>query len=270
MSSYIHSTAVIAPGVKIGEGVNIGPYVVIDSDHVVLENNVTIKPQVYIGGNTTIGEGTVIYPFACIGTKPQDKKYQGEKSQVSIGKRCEIREYVTINSSTGEDSIVKIGDDCMIMSSCHIAHNCMIGNHVVLSGNVMLAGHVVVEDYAFLSAVTTFHQFVRVGECAMVGALSRIPCDVPPYMIGADVPAFKLGGLNLVGLKRRGIPLKNRSELGKAFRIMFRSNLKLEESLKRINEELEPFPEIQHLVKFCQESKRGIMGLHGVTGTPEE
>ncbi len=255
----IHPLAIVEPGAKIGAGVTIEPFAVVKSN-VTLEDNVTIKSHAYIDGYTTIGEGTVIYPSACIGTKTQALKFKGEKTFVVIGKHCEIREYVTINSSFEENSTVKIGDHCLIMAYCHVAHHCLIGNHVIMSNNVNLAGHVTIEDYAILGGMTAVHQFSRIGRNAMVGGMSRITHDVPPYTIGAGIP-FKFGGLNIIGLKRRGFALKTRKELSKAFKLLYRSNLRLEEALQRIENEVEHLPEIQHWIQFCKESKRGLMGF---------
>lgn len=259
-SHQIHPTAVIAPGVTIGNHVVIEPYVVILSPHVVIEDHVTIKSHAYIDGHTTIGEGTTIYPGASIGTKTQDLKYRGEKTYVKIGKKCEIREFVTINSSCQENSVVEVGDECLIMAYCHIAHNCKVGNHVIMSNNATLAGHVTIEDWAIIGGFTPIHQFVRVGCHAMVGGMSRVTHDIPPYTIGAGIP-FKFGGLNVIGLKRRGISLETRRQLSRAFKLVYRSQLRLETALERIEEETLSLPEITHFVNFCRQSSRGLMGL---------
>ncbi len=261
-SYQIHPTAVIAPGVAIGENVTIEPYVVINSPYVVLEDNVVIKAHAYLDGHTTIGAGTVIYPSASIGTKTQDLKYRGEQTYVKIGKNCEIREFVTINSSCQENTTVEVGDHCLIMAYCHIAHNCIVGNHVIMSNNATLAGHVLVEDYAIIGGMTPIHQFVRVGRYAMVGGMSRVTHDIPPYTIGAGIP-FKFGGLNIVGLKRHGFPLATRRELSKAFKFLYRSQLHFEEALNRIEKELSSLPEIKHFVGFCRQTRRGLMCLQG-------
>jgi len=260
-NSQIHSTAIIAPGVTIGDNVVIEPYVVINSPHVVLEDNVTIKAHVYIDGYTTIGTGTTIYPSAVIGTKTQDLKFQGEKTYVKIGKNCDIREFVTINSSCQENSSVEIGDRCLIMAYCHVAHNCTIGNGVILVNNATLAGHVTIEDNAIIGSMTPIHQFTRVGRNAMVGGMSRVTHDIPPYTIGAGIP-YKFGGLNIIGLKRHGFSLEVRRELSKAFKLLYRSQLRFEEALDRIEKELILFPEIQHFISFCRSTKRGLMGLN--------
>lgn len=258
----ISPQAIVEPGAKVGKNVAIEPFAVIKK-HVVLEDNVVVKSHAYLDGYTTVGEGTVIFPFASIGTKPQAIKYKGEKTFVKIGKNCEIREYVTINSSLTEGTSVEIGDGCFLMSYCHIAHNCSLGNGVVMANNATLAGHVIIEDFAIVGGMTPIHQHVRVGSYSMVGGFSRVPYDIPPYTLGAGVP-YRMGGLNLVGLKRHGFPLEVRTELSKAFRILYRSKLKVDEAIARIQSELQPFPEIQHFVEFCKDSKRGIIGIHGV------
>lgn len=259
-TAQIHPTAIIAPGVTIGENVVIEPYVVINSPHVVLADNVVIKSHVYIDGYTSIGEGTTIYPSAVIGTKTQDLKYRGEKTFVKIGKNCDIREFVTINSSCQENSTVEIGDRCLIMAYCHVAHNCIIGNGVILVNNATLAGHVTVEDHAIIGSMTPIHQFTRIGRNAMVGGMSRVTNDIPPFTIGAGIP-YKFGGLNIIGLKRHGFPLATRRELSKAFKLLYRSHLHVEEALNRMEKELLPLPEVLHFIAFCRNTKRGLMGL---------
>src|SRR5581483_1151786 len=216
----------------------------------------------YIDGHTIIGEGTVIWPSASIGTKTQDLKFKGEKTYVIIGKNCEIREFVTINASCNEGSVVRIGDHCLIMAYCHVAHNCEIGNRVIMANNAMLAGHVIVEDYAIIGGMTPVHQFSRIGQYAMVGGFSRITHDVPPYTIGAGSP-YKLGGLNLVGLKRHGFPLEVRRALAKAFKLVYRSGLRMSEALDQIESELDVGPHVAHWIAFCRNSKRGLIGFQG-------
>ena len=266
-NANIHPLAYVDPQAKIGNNVTIEPFAVVKGG-VALDDNVVIKSHAYIDGNTTIGEGTVIYPSASIGTKTQDLKFRGEKTYVKIGKRCEIREFATINSSCQEGSVVQVGDNCLIMAYCHIAHNCIVGNRVIMSNNATLAGHVTVEDCAIISGLTAVHQFSRIGCYAMVGGMSRITHDIPPYTIGAGIP-FKFGGLNIIGLKRHGFPLNTRRELSKAFKLMFRSNLHFEEALRATEKECAPVPELLHWIEFCRQSKRGLICLQG-TGTPEE
>ncbi|NGX55129.1 MAG: Acyl-[acyl-carrier-protein]--UDP-N-acetylglucosamine O-acyltransferase [Chlamydiae bacterium] len=262
----IHPQAVVESGAKIGEGVTVEPFAIV-KQNVVLENNVTIKSHVYIDGNTTIGNGTTIWPFASIGTKTQDLKFRGEKTFVKIGKNCEIREFATINSSTFEGTVVSIGDNCLIMAYCHIAHNCTIGNNVIMSNNSLLAGHVIIEDYAIIGGMTPVHQFSRIGCHAMVGGFSRVTHDVPPYTIGAGVP-YNLGGINRIGLKRRQFPFDTRKALARAFRLVYRTDLHLDDALKLIEKEVNSFPEVLHFVEFCRTSKRGLIGKQGARRKP--
>jgi UDP-N-acetylglucosamine acyltransferase len=259
----IHPLALVESGAKLGNNVVVEAFAVVKST-VTLEDNVVIKSHAYIDGHTTIGEGTVIFPSASIGTKPQDLKYRGEKTYVTIGKRCEIREFVTINSSCQEGSVVKIGDDCMIMAYCHVAHNCEIGNRVIMSNSAMLAGHVVVEDYAIIGGMTPVHQFSRIGTHAMVGGFSRVPRDIPPFSIGGGFP-YKFGGINIIGLKRHKFPLEVRVALSKAFKITYRSGLHLEDALQQIERDVMMCAEVRHWIDFCRNSKRGLIGLEGVT-----
>ena len=264
----IHPLAVVEDGARVGKNVTIEPFAVVKSS-VVLHDNVVIKSHAYIDGNTTIGEHTIVWPGASIGTKTQDLKYRGETTYVVIGKHCEIREFVTINSSCQEDSTVRIGDHCLIMAYCHIAHNCEIGNRVIMANNAMLAGHVLIEDHAIIGGMTPVHQFSRIGAYAMVGGFSRISNDVPPYTVGGGIP-YKFGGINLIGLKRHRFPLSVRKELARAFKLTYRSGLRLEEAIHRIEEEVPPINEVKHWLDFCKSSKRGLLGLQGVTREKED
>lgn len=259
MQTNVHPLAFVEEGAQLGVGVTIEPFAVVKAG-VTIHDYATIKSHAYIDGNTTIGEHTTIYPSASIGTKTQDLKFKGETTYVTIGKRCQIREFVTINSSCQEGSVVSVGDECLIMAYCHVAHNCEVGNRVIMSNNATLAGHVIVEDNAIISGLTGVHQFVRIGRHAMVGGMSRVTHDIPPYTLGAGTP-YKFGGLNLIGLKRNGFPLEVRQALSKAYRLLYCSKLRFEEALNRIEAEIEPLDDVKHFVQFCRESKRGLMCL---------
>lgn len=258
----IHPLAIIESGAQIGNEVTVEAYAIVKKN-VILEDHVTIKSHAYVDGNTTIGAGSTLWPFASVGTKTQDRKYRGETTYVVIGKNCEIREFVTINSSTMEGTTVKVGDNCLIMAYCHIAHNCELGNNVIMSNNSLLAGHVIVEDFAIIGGMTPVHQYARIGCHAMVGGMSRVTQDVPPYTVGGGVP-YRLGGINRVGLKRRQFPFTTRRALASAFRLLYRSELHLDEALSRIEGEIESLPEVRHFVEFCRNSKRGIIGMQGI------
>lgn len=260
--------AIIEKGAKIGKNVTIEPYAIIKGT-VTLEDDVVIKSHAYIDGHTTIGEGTVIWPGASIGTKTQDRKFQGEKTYVVIGKNCEIREFATINSSAGEGTTVSVGDNCLIMAYCHVAHNCTVGNNVIMSNNATLAGHVTVGDNAIIGGLTPIHQFSRIGTFAMVGGMSRVTHDVPPYTIGGGIP-YRLGGLNLVGLKRSGMAHETRRFLSQAFRLVYRAGLPYEEALRKIEQEVPQIPEVAHFLEFCRSTKRGLIGLREVGAESED
>lgn len=260
--SNIHPQAIIEPGAKIGKNVTVEAYAIIKGT-VALEDNVVIKSHAYIDGYTTIGEGTTVWPSASIGTKTQALKYNGEQTFVIIGKNCDIREFVTINSSYQEGSVVRIGDNCLIMAYCHVAHHCEIGDRVVMANNAMLAGHVIIEDCVTIGGMTPVHQFCRIGKYAMVGGFSRITHDVPPYTIGAGAP-YKLGGLNLIGLRRHGFPLEERRSLARAFKYIYRSGLSLSKALEKIETEVETNPHLEHFIAFCRNTKRGLIGFQGL------
>lgn len=256
----IHPQAYIEEGALIGRNVTIEPFAIIKKG-VCLGDNVKIGAHAYLDGQTTIGEGTHIFPGVVIGTPPQSTRYRGEPSFIRIGKRCMLREYCTIHSSVGEGSVLTIEDDCMLMAYTHIGHNCTVGQGVIMANNATLAGHVTVDKYAIIGGFTPIHQCCHIGSYAMVGGMSRVNHDVPPYTIGGDIP-YRMGGLNLVGLKRRGFSLETRCALAEAFRLVYRSNLSLEKALISIERELPPLTEIVHWVNFCRNSQRGLVGFH--------
>lgn len=259
--SQIHPTAIIDKGAQIASNVVVGPYAVIGK-HCRIAEGVVIREHVVLDGHTTIGSDSVIYPGAVIGTQPQDLKYRGEVTDVIIGKSCQIREFVTINSSCKEGTQVKVGDGCLLMAYCHVAHNCELGSGVIMSNNATLAGHVTVEDCAIIGGLTAVHQFSRIGRYAMVGGMSRVTHDVPPYTIGAGSP-YHLGGLNLVGLKRHAFSLSTRKLLSQAFRFVFRSGLSVKEALHQIEQHVELIPEVCHFIEFCKTTKRGLIDTQG-------
>lgn len=268
-TAKIHPTAIIEPGAKIGANTVVEGYSIIKSG-VTIKKNVVVRSHVYIDGNVTIDEETQIWPFVSIGTKTQHRRFRGEETYVEIGKRCEIREYVTINSSCGDRSVVRVGDDCLIMAYGHVAHNCELEEGVILTNNATLGGHVHVGKSAILGGMVAVHQFVRIGSYSMVGGMSRVTHDIPPFTIGAGANPYKFGGLNLVGLKRNGFPRETRSELSKAFRLLYRSGLCVGEALERIEKEVKPIAEVQHFLDFCRNSKRGLLGVQGITRAVDE
>src|ERR1051326_1373793 len=199
----IHPTAIVAPGATLAEDVSIGPYCVV-GEEVVLGAGVTLIAHIVVDGHTTIGEKTRIFPFASIGLEPQDLKYRGEKSRLVIGCHNTIREHVTMNPGTeGGGMVTRVGDHGLFMVGVHVAHDCQMGAHVIMANNATLAGHVVVEDYALLGGLSAVHQFVRIGQHAMIGGMSGVERDVIPYGLVVGDRA-RLSGLNIIGMQRPG------------------------------------------------------------------
>lgn len=241
----------------MGEGVEIGAYSIV-GPNVRLGDGTRIMPQVFLDGWTTLGQGCVVFPFASIGSQTQDLKYRGGRTSVEIGDRTTLREYVTVNSGTSEGDVTRVGSDCLIMAYCHVAHQCQVGNEVIMSNGTNLAGHIVVEDQAVLAGMTGVHQFVRIGRMCMIGGMSRIAQDVPPFMLVEGNPPV-VHGPNKVGLERRGASEEVQSLLKRAFRILYRDGLSTRQALDRLRAELTPVPEIRSLVEFIEKSERGII-----------
>jgi UDP-N-acetylglucosamine acyltransferase len=253
----IHPTAIIASDAQLEEGVEIGPYAIIGAD-VKIGKNTVIGPHTVIDNFTHIGENCHIFQFCSIGAPPQDLKFGGEKTRVIIGNFNTIREFVTIHRSTTADiGMTIMGDHNLIMAYAHVAHNCKLGSHIVMANAATLAGHVLVEDYAIISGLTGVHQFCRVGAHCMIGGCSAAVKDVPPYTIAQGNHA-KLFGLNLIGLKRRGFSDKTIKAISEAYRIIFRSKLRLKDAIKKAEPKVEDVPEAKHFVKFIKEAERGI------------
>ncbi|GAC1299356.1 MAG: acyl-ACP--UDP-N-acetylglucosamine O-acyltransferase [Vulcanimicrobiaceae bacterium] len=217
----IHPTAIVHPKASIGEGAEIGPFCVV-GEHVVIGARTKLLAHVVVNGFTTIGDDSRIHPFCSIGAPSQDRKYHGEVAFTTIGSRTEIREYVSVHRATGKNEITSVGDDTLLLAYVHIAHNCRIGNHVTMSSTAQLAGHVIVEDHVTIGGQTGVHQFVRIGEFAMVGGISKITRDVPPYFLVEGNPATPYG-LNKVGLRRAEFTPEIVSELKECYSIMYRS-----------------------------------------------
>jgi UDP-N-acetylglucosamine acyltransferase len=253
----IHPTAIISPDAQLDKGVEIGPYSIIGSD-VRIGKNTVIGPHTVIDDYTHIGEGCRIFQFCSIGAPPQDLKFGGEKTSVVIGDFNIIREFVTIHRATSADiGVTLIGDHNLLMAYAHVAHNCKLGNHIIMSNVATLGGHVHVEDYAIISGLSAVHQFSRIGAHSIIGGASGVAKDIPPYTL-ANGNHARLFGLNLVGLKRRNFSEETIKALGKAYRIIFRSRLLLDAAIKKVEDEVENFPEVQHFIQFIKESKRGV------------
>ena len=251
----IAPTARVDPRACIGEGVSIGEYCVIEPD-VVIGHGCRLEPYVYVKRWTTLGEANEISAGTALGTDPLDKNFTGERSYLRIGHRNRIREHYTISRGTQPESATEIGDDNYIMTSGHIAHNCKIGSRTVICSSALVAGHVEIEDGAFISGGVVIHQFSKIGTLAMIGGNTRVNLDVPPYLLCSDFNVA-VKGLNLVGLKRAGLMASDLAPLKQAYQLLFRSRLKLEEALTRIESEC-PSKHTLHLVAFIRRSQRGI------------
>ncbi len=253
----VHPSAVIAPGAELGHGVRVGPYAVI-GPQVRIGRDSSIGPHSVIEGRTTIGCENQIFQFASVGAVPQDKKYRGEDSSLTIGDRNTIREFATLNiGTTGGGMVTRIGNDNLFMVYSHVGHDCQIGNNVILANCATLAGHVVLEDYVGVGGLAAIHQFTRVGESAYLGGGAMVSLDVPPYCV-AQGDRARLFGLNLIGLKRRGFGEEQLSALKKAYRTLFVEGLTLKEATDRTRQEQASSPEAVHLAEFIASSQRGI------------
>ncbi len=254
-SATVAPTARIHPDAVIGAQCVIGEYCVIESD-VVIGTCCRLEPYVYVKRWTTMGDGNEISAGTALGTDPLDKGFTGERSYLRIGSRNKIREHYTISRGTQPESATEVGDGNYIMTSGHIAHNCRIGNDTVIASCALVAGYVEVEDQAFISGGVVVHQYSKIGRLAMVGGNTRVNSDLPPYFLYSDFNV-SAKGLNLVGLKRARFSTSDVAVLKAAYRLLYRSGLKLETALARIEAEV-PGEHAKHLVSFIRSSKRGI------------
>lgn len=255
----IHATAIVDPAAKIGKDVAIGPYCVI-GPNVVLGDGVKLESHVAIAGRTTLGANSHVFPFASLGHTPQDLKYKGEPSTLTIGAHVIIRESVTMNPGTeGGGMHTVVGDRCLFMVGAHVAHDCKVGNYVILANNATLAGHVTVGDYAIIGGLSAVHQFVRIGKHAIVGGMSGIESDVIPFGSATGERA-NLAGLNLVGLKRRGFSREDIHALRAAYRVVFDPSLgNFADRLKQAEKQLADKPAVREMLDFLMaDSSRAI------------
>jgi UDP-N-acetylglucosamine acyltransferase len=255
--SHVHPTAIVDPRAELDSAVEVGPYCLVGAG-VKIGKGTKIHSHAVIQGRTSLGEGNVVFPFATIGSVPQDLKYKGEPSELLIGNRNTIREYVSLNpGTTGGGMVTRVGDQNLLMMYCHIAHDCIVGDHNVIANSATLGGHVVIEDFVIVGGLVGIHQFVRIGTSAILGAGSMVSKDVPPYC-NATGDRAKLHGLNIEGLKRRGFDKSVIEAIRKAYRIAFRSRLKIDDAVKKIRHEIVSIPEVERFVSFIASSQRGV------------
>jgi UDP-N-acetylglucosamine acyltransferase len=257
VTAHIHPTAIVDKKAEIAKDAKIGPFAIVGPGCVVgsgsvLEARATLEENVLLGANVTVGIGSVL------GGKPQDLKFRGEVTHVEIGDGTTIREYVTVNRGTSQSFKTTVGKNCFLMSYTHLAHDCHIGDGVIMSNATQLAGHVTVEDFVIISGVCAVHQFVKIGRHSFIGGMSRVQKDVPPFVKAVGSP-IKLYGLNSVGLQRRGFSEEVISELKKAYRLFFRSELNVSQALEQAALDLKPFDEVKALIAFVEASGRGVI-----------
>ena len=254
----IHPTAIISPEARLGEDIEIGPYAVIEGK-VSLGDGCYVGPHAVVKGPTNIGNNCRIYQFASVGEIPQDLKFKGEETTLVIGDGNVIREYVTINRGTvGGGGQTKIGNGNFIMSYVHIAHDCILGDYNILANVATLAGHVTIENFSIIGALSAVHQFARIGSYSFISGMTGVSLDVPPYVKAAGSRS-KLYGLNTIGLRRHDFPEETILALKKAYRLIFRSKLKMAEGINQIeNDPIGKIEAVQKFVDFLKTTKRGI------------
>ena len=248
----VHATAIVEQGAEIAATAAVGPYCIV-SGGARLGENVRLYGHAVVGGRTSIGEGSQIFPFASVGLPPQDRKYHGEESRLEIGKNCVIREHVTINPGTeGGGMLTRVGDNCLLLVGAHIAHDCMLGDNVTLVNHATLGGHCRIGDHAILGGLSAVHQFVRIGESGFVGGMSGVENDVIPFGSAIGNRAG-LGGLNIVGLTRRGFSREAIHKLRRAYRTLFGPEGTLKERLADVEEEFADDENVKKIVDFIRE-----------------
>ncbi len=264
-SSRIHPTSIVAPGAELASDVEVGPYAVV-GPRVRIGSGTTVGAHTVIEGNTTIGAGNRIFQFAAVGAVPQDLKYRGEDSQLIIGDRNVIREFATLHPGTsGGGMVTRIGSDNLLMAYTHVAHDCILGDHNIIANGAQLGGHVVLEDYVVMGALAGVLQFSKIGESVIVGAGSMVSHDVAPFCNATGDRAV-LHGLNIIGLRRRGFGDEVVAALKKAYRMVFRSGLRVAEAVVRVRESLSGIPEVERFLAFIQTSEHGVCRPAGTGG----
>jgi UDP-N-acetylglucosamine acyltransferase len=255
--SKISPLAFIDPSAKVGENCEIGPFCFIDKNVIIGDNNV-LMPSVTIMEGTRMGNGNTLFPGAVIGAVPQDLKFRGEETTTEIGDNNTIRENVTIHRGTASKGKTVVGSNNLIMENAHIAHDCEVGSGIIMGNSTKLAGEVVVDDNAIISAVVLVHQFCRIGGYTMIQGGSRTSKDIPPFIIGGKEP-IAYCGLNIVGLRRRGFSAELIENIHNAYRLIYNSNLTVNEAVEQIKKDIPMSKEIEYIIEFVTSSQRGII-----------
>ena len=251
MSVNIHSTSIVSDNALLGENIQIGPFSIIE-DNVKIGDNCNIGAHVQISSGVTMAEDCRIFNGAVLGTIPQDLKFEGEKSALEIGCRTVIREYCTLNRGTaGGGGRTTVGSDCLLMAYAHVAHDCHIGDNVILANGVTMAGHVIIENNVGVSGLVLIHQFTRIGKYAYIGGGSRIPMDVPPFILANGAP-LRYYGPNSVGLKRKGFSTEAITNIKRAYNYIYRSPRNIKQAIEAIKSEIEQTVEIKEIIEFIE------------------
>jgi UDP-N-acetylglucosamine acyltransferase len=258
MATNIHPSAIVHSKAEVADNVIIGPFCVIGDDVKIGEDS-RLEPSVIVEPGSRIGRGCHIWPGTIVGGPPQDHKYTGEKSLLIIGDNNVIRECCTLHRAVGEGVATRVGSNNWLMAYAHVGHNCEIGDGNTISSYSGLSGHVTVEDNVVLGGMVGVHQYSRIGKLAMVGGVTKVNQDIPPFML-ADGDRAQVIEVNRIGLTRHGVPPRVRSTLRQAYKILYRSNLNRSEAIERIEEELEHSEELQYLVDFMRGTQRGYGG----------
>jgi UDP-N-acetylglucosamine acyltransferase len=248
MATRIHPTAIVAAGAELGENVTVGPYAIID-EQVRIGDNCQIDSLARVCNYTEVGQGCHVFHGAVLGEVPQDAKFKGEVSYLKVGEDNQIREYMSIHRASGEGESTIVGSHNMFMAYAHVGHNARVGDNTLIASYAGVSGHCVVEDYANIAGFVGIHQYAVIGTMAMIGGMSRVVTDIPPYCIAQGNPS-ELHGLNYRGLIRRGVSDQTRSALKHAYRLLFRTDCTTTEAAERIRAEVEVTPEVERLVSF--------------------
>ena len=263
VKTKIHPTAIIDPKAEIGEGVEIGPFCIVEAGTQIGAGS-TLESNVIIKRGTSIGTNCRLMPHVILGGEPQDMKFKGEESFVRLGNNNILREMVTIHRATGEGQATILGDDNLLMAYVHFGHNCVVGNGNMISNSTGVSGHVTIEDKCVIGGFVGVHQFVHIGKMAIVGGLSKVVQDVPPFCMSDGRPS-KIHGLNVRGLRRNGVDQEQRNQIAKAFKLLYRSELNTSQALERIREEVPDSETLDYLISFIVRVREGRMGRQDET-----
>lgn len=253
----IHPTAIVDSSAELADDVEVGPFVIIEAD-VHIDSGSKIGPRAMLSSGARLGKNVQVFNGAVIGMIPQDLKFKGEPSTAVIGDGSIIREFATIHRGTVDSGTTIVGSNCLLMAYTHVAHDCVLENNIIIANAVNLAGHVLLEEYVAIGGVVPVHQFVHIGRHTFIAGGTRVPKDVPPFILAANEP-LRYAGLNVVGLKRRGFSADRIAAIKNAYRLIYLSDLNVSQGIGRIRDEMEVSEDIQQIIDFIEGSERGII-----------